>query len=440
MATASPQLPPARQTAAAAGPKPTAQQFWTRWGSDILGPLMAHSGSYTPEQMAVHLKFWEQHVVPTLGPLPSEPRNTYTQTYVDSPLEPSLNLTSSGKVKVRYGIEVVKPYGCEHGEDPFGEHRAREVLPALARACGADLQWINSAMDAFFLTKEETEAMRGKLPTFMPSALLAFDMEGDKTMMKIYIIGMRKAIASGLPSTNHFILGALRKLNPLGEQLAPGLNTVAEYLSTTKHHVMLIFVGIDCVDPTVEKGARVKVYLHTSSNAFEVVRDVMTLGGRLTDESALKRVEILRDLWPLLRNEKPGEGPDPVAEPEAWEAWHKTDRLTGTPLSGLQYNVEICPNKPDLETKCYVPLFQHTSNAAESEVAMEKVLDRLGHEWGSNTSKYRHCVAAAFGPHRVSPTFVSFSYSKKKGVYMSSYLPGVLNAGSEIEAGDWEYK
>jgi hypothetical protein len=158
---------------------------------------------------------------------------------------------------------------------------------------------------------------------------------------------------------------------------------------------MLIFVGIDCVDPTVHKNARVKVYLHTSSNAFEVVRDVMTLGGRLTDETSLKRVEMLRDLWPLLRNEKPGEGPDPIAEPEAYDAWHKTDRLTGTPLSGLQYNVEICPNKPGLETKCYVPLFQHTRSAQESEAAMERVLDRLGHEWGSQTAKYRNCVAAA---------------------------------------------
>ncbi|KAL2123581.1 hypothetical protein VTJ04DRAFT_4036 [Mycothermus thermophilus] len=439
MATASPVLHPT-QHAVSVAPTLTAQQFWTKWLSDILGPLMAHSGSYTPEEMAVHLKFLEDHVAPTLGPLPSEPRNTYTQTYVDSPFEPSLNLTSSGKVKVRYGIEVVKPYGCEKTDDPFGEKRAREVLPALARACGADLQWINTAMDAFFLTKEETEAMRGKLPTFMPSALLAFDLDGDKTMMKIYIIGMRKAIASGLPSTNDFILRALRKLQPLGEQLAPGLDTVAEYLATTKHHVMLIFVGIDCVDPTVHKNARVKVYLHTSSNAFEVVRDVMTLGGRLTDETSLKRVEMLRDLWPLLRNEKPGEGPDPIAEPEAYDAWHKTDRLTGTPLSGLQYNVEICPNKPGLETKCYVPLFQHTRSAQESETAMERVLDRLGHEWGSQTAKYRNCVAAAFGKHRVSPTFVSFSYSKSKGAYMSSYLPGVLAAGHEIEAGDWEYK
>jgi DMATS type aromatic prenyltransferase len=229
MATASPVLHPT-QHAVSVAPTLTAQQFWTKWLSDILGPLMAHSGSYTPEEMAVHLKFLEDHVAPTLGPLPSEPRNTYTQTYVDSPFEPSLNLTSSGKVKVRYGIEVVKPYGCEKTDDPFGEKRAREVLPALARACGADLQWINTAMDAFFLTKEETEAMRGKLPTFMPSALLAFDLDGDKTMMKIYIIGMRKAIASGLPSTNDFILRALRKLQPLGEQLAPGLDTVAEYV------------------------------------------------------------------------------------------------------------------------------------------------------------------------------------------------------------------
>lgn len=207
--------------------KLTAHQFWSKYLCSIIQPLLQSSGAYTPEEQAVHLRFLVDHVAPTLGPLPSEPRGQYTQTYVDSPFEPSLNLTS-GKVKVRYGLEVVKPYGCENGPDPFGEQRAREVLPLLAKACGADTKWLNSAMDAFFLTPEETELLRGKLPTFMPSSLLAFDLDATKTMMKVYVIGMRKAIASGTKSTNQFILNALRKLEPYGDKLGPGLDVIGE--------------------------------------------------------------------------------------------------------------------------------------------------------------------------------------------------------------------
>jgi hypothetical protein len=40
----------------------------------------------------------------------------------------------------------------------------------------------------------------------------------------------------------------------------------------------------------------------------------------------------------------------------------------------------------------------------------------------------------------VSPTFVSFSYSKTKGAYMSAYIPKVIeNVGSEIKPGNFEY-
>lgn len=155
---------------------------------------------------------------------------------------------------------------------------------------------------------------------------------------------------------------------------------------------MVIFVGIDCVDPTVNTNARIKVYMHTASNSFAVASDVMTLGGRLTDETSLKRVEILRTLWPLLRNEKPGQGPDP-SDP-AWDAWEKPERITGTPLSGLQYNVELNPSKPGLEMKSYVPLFQHNATAKESEESMERVLEKLGHEWGV-CGKYSMAVKAA---------------------------------------------
>jgi DMATS type aromatic prenyltransferase len=415
----------------------TAHEFWSDYLCTMVQPLLQASGAYTPEQQAQHLRFLVDHIAPTLGPLPSQARAKYTMTYCDSPFEPSLNLTSTNKCKVRYSLEVVKPGDGADGPDPFGEKRAREVLLALAKASGADTKWLTSIMDLFYLTPEETEAMRHKIPTFMPSSLCGFDLDGDKAMMKVYILTMRKAIASGSLSSNLYTLDALRKLEPFGDKLGPGLDVVADYLANVKYNATLIFASLDCLDPTVNTGARVKVYFHTASNAFAVASDVMTLGGRLTDEATLKRVEILRTLWPLLRNEKPGEGPDP-SDKDAYDAWEKPERITGTPLSGLQYNVEINPSKPGLEMKCYVPLFQHNATVQESEVNVEKILSKLKHEWGSN-GKYPEAVKAAHGPNRVSPTFVSFSYSKSKGPYMSSYLPGILDVGAELKDTNWKY-
>ena len=208
--------------------KMTGHQFWAEYLRSIMEPLLRLVGSYTPEEQTLHLRFLVDHVAPSLGPLPTEPRGQYTMTYVDSPFEPSLNLTSAGKAKVRYEFEVVKPAGGDDGPDPFGERRAREVLPLLAKACGADTKWLNSLMDAFFLTPAETDLLRGKLPSFMPCSMMAFDLDATKTMMKVYIPGIRKAIASGSSSTNAFILNAVRKLEPFGEKLGPGLDIVAE--------------------------------------------------------------------------------------------------------------------------------------------------------------------------------------------------------------------
>jgi DMATS type aromatic prenyltransferase len=208
--------------------KTTGHQFWAQYLRSIMEPLLQSVGSYTPEEQALHLHFLVDHVAASLGPLPTEPRGQYTMTYVDSPFEPSLNLTSAGKAKVRYEFEVVKPAGGCDGPDPFGEHRAQQLLPLLAKACGADTKWLNSLMDAFFLTDTETDLLRGKLPSFMPCCMMAFDLSATKTMMKVYIPGIRKAIASGSPSTNAFILNAVRKLEPFGEKLGPGLDLVAE--------------------------------------------------------------------------------------------------------------------------------------------------------------------------------------------------------------------
>ncbi|KAL2264192.1 hypothetical protein VTK26DRAFT_898 [Humicola hyalothermophila] len=229
--------------------------------------------------------------------------------------------------------------------------------------------------------------------------------------MKVYIPAIPKAITSGR-SCSDFVLDAVRNFQPLGAEIGPGLDVVS--------------------DASTIKGARVKVHLHTSSNSFAVARDVMTLGGRLADEKALKRIELLRSIWPLLRNERPGDGPDPdldEANAGKYDAWSKPERIVSTAFSGLQHNVELSPGKTGLETECYVPLFQHHENDQEAEASMEKVLKKLGREWGSS-GKYRETVKTVFGKDQVSPTFVSFSYSKKKGAHLSAYILKMIEKDS----------
>jgi DMATS type aromatic prenyltransferase len=162
------------------------------------------------------------------------------------------------------------------------------------------------------------------------------------------------------------------------------LQSKNRYLANCQNDAMLMLVGIDCVDPITHKDARVKCYLHTSSNAFDVVRDVLTLGGRLNDETAHKRVDILRSIWPLLLNEP--EGPH-----TADDAWSKPERINRTGYSGIQYTIEITPGKEIPDTKIYVPLFQYTDSAEVAEKNFETVLKELDNEWG-HTGRYREAM------------------------------------------------
>lgn len=350
-----------------------AVEFWTQYLHSVMKPLIESCGAYTDSEQASHLKFLADHVAPNLGSLPTEPHHIYTMNHSDSPVEPSINLMSDTQARARLGYSVVLP-SEKDVSDPFGEEIARDVLLRTAAACGGDTQWLNSLIKSLWLTPAEAEATRDKIPPFAPTSILAFDFADSKVMMKAYFPGVRKAFAQGRTFSN-VLLDAVRNLDPLGPQLEPSIDLVEEWLAECKHDIQPIFLGVDCVDPNKEK-ARVKLYLYSSSNAFAVVRDIMTLGGRLDDDITRKRIEMLHSIWDLLRDEVGGEH-------AADDNWSKPERIPGTPFR-MQYNIELTPDKAALETKCYVPVFQFADSAAVVEKNLEAILTKVGHEWGSS--------------------------------------------------------
>ena len=158
------------------------------------------------------------------------------------------------------------------------------------------------------------------------------------------------------------------------------LAPLKRYLATSKYNIYFPLIGIDCLDPTKHKKARVKCYLHVHNLSFSAVRDAMTLGGRLKDEVSLKRLEVLRSLWPLLLSEP--EGID-ISD----ESWQKPARYPDTHYGVLQFTVEITPGKAVPETKIYVPTFQFTDHAKTAEKNFEEILKKLDHDWG-HSGKY----------------------------------------------------
>lgn len=130
-------------------------------------------------------------------------------------------------------------------------------------------------------------------------------------------------------------------------------------------------LGVDLVDP---ERARLKVYLDVNSNSWNAARDVMTLGGRLNDEVTLKGVEILRSIWPLLRDE-PESTDDDFSKPPV---------IPSVSFPGQQYSIEITAGNSVPEIKIYAPLMQFTKTTQRAEQNMYKILQKLNHPWGSN--------------------------------------------------------
>ena len=144
------------------------------------------------------------------------------------------------------------------------------------------------------------------------------------------------------------------------------------YVESSSNNPQIALVAIDCIRP---RDARVKIYLAVTSNSWDVVQDVMTLGGRLSDEQAFESIEILRSIYPLLRDEV-------EAEEMRDDSWSKPDRIPGTQFSGLQMSIELSPSRKFPEIKLYVPTFQY---ARSTEVALsnyQQVLEKLCLDWG----------------------------------------------------------
>ncbi|KAI1415286.1 aromatic prenyltransferase [Hypoxylon sp. FL1857] len=391
------------------------REFWSKHARSTLGPLLSLAGTYTASDQASHLRFFDEHVVSCLGSQKVEPKVEYwaSPDLAGTRFEVSLNLTTRGKAKVRLSFDLLRD---GTGPDPFGENNAREVLHRLCSATGGDPRLMDHLMEAFFLTPSETEALREKVRPHMqiPPACIAFELEGHRQILKAYIPVVRKA-AMGKPAAD-VALSALRDLDTLGYDLSYNLDLLGEYLASRQGEANPVMIGIDCLDPKTNQGSRVKVYVHFESCTFARARDVITLGGRLSGETIVKKVNLLRSIWHLLLNEPDGIPDDKI------DTWAKPERCPGAAFSGVLFSIDLAAGKKMPDIKIYVPVFQYAERTETAFRNSDAVLKTVGHEWGQ-TGRFNEVATAVFGQQKAhGQSHLSYSYTESKGVYLSAYF------------------
>lgn len=396
-------------------PSPALLAFWSQHMRSVIGPLMKATG-YPPAAQEANLRFLDKHIAPTLGPHPKDPHPNYVApcAVVGTPFNPSFNVSGTGAPKVRFDYDLLPPLHRAASDDPWGERDARAVLRGLAAALGANTQWLEYFMDRLYLSPAEAQALLAIVPdeVVIPSAMVGVMFDGAQPRLKAWVPTMRRAMVEGR-SSNAVALEALRGLRPLGEAIAPAVDVLEAWITSTTQDARLILMGMDCGAP---HDSRLKIYLVTPQNAWATVRDVMTMGGRLDDAPARKRVALLRTIWPYLINE-----PDD-ARIVADEHWCKPERMPRLGFSGLMYSIEIKPGRPVPEAKLYVPLFQYAESSAVAERNMEAALALLDIEWGSS-GRYRRTMEETFGKGKeYGQIFAAYSYSERTGGYINSYV------------------
>ncbi|RBQ79419.1 hypothetical protein FVER14953_12218 [Fusarium verticillioides] len=387
--------------------------FWTKHTKPVLASLLKSVGDYTPEQQDAHLEFLDNYIIPTMGHAPEKDRARSLLTPNGSPFETSLNNSDSGKSYVRFCYEPVFPGSDGVTEDP---------ILIIAEKTGADLRWFNQFAAEFYPSGEDAVILAEKMPKDtirIPKVFLAFDLKEDNQTMKAYFYPVIKWMTAKKNSDSAGF-DLIRRLDPLGPSFGPAIDMIEKYQTKLYQDPPLtVVIGIDCISP--EEGARVKIYIEPQSNTWEAVVQHVTLGGQVTDKTTMEGLAVLRDMWHILMNEP--------EDKEFDEKFSKKILEDKPDVSGACFSWELKPGQDVPEVKIYVPLNQYFKNDKDTAEAMEKVFRKRGWTWGIEGT-YKKIVSDAYGSDVVDDTvetptehtFVSFNFSQKKGVYMTTYV------------------
>ncbi|TLD03584.1 uncharacterized protein PgNI_11657 [Pyricularia grisea] len=412
--------------------------LWWMVCKPALAGLLDHAGTYTAQEKEQQLAFFKKHVAPWLGSQPlSDESCAVNPIDAISPLEASLNLRSTGKPIVRYQFEPLRATREGHDvlENRFGLDSVKKLLLEIEPEIQhVDLGWAEQFCQALFPSSMEEmkrvlERSRTELPAPLDHALtfnMALDLKGGGRHLKVYMFPMAKNLATGRErDARDAGLDAVRGLKPYGDRLTPAVDFLDDYWDRCPDKLTLDMIGLDCIDPS---NARIKIYAHLSErNSWQVVRDIVTFGGKATDPERLQSLDILHSIWDLLRNEHDGGRDDfdkPLRHPSSF-------------LGSVMFSFEIIPGRHVPEVKVYLPMWQYAPSDGHIAKNLVMVFNKLG--WNQAAKDYTSSLRRTFpgadldSSSSVVHSNVSFAFSAKTGPYMSVYyaVSGKATRGHE---------
>ncbi|KAI1121483.1 aromatic prenyl transferase [Nemania abortiva] len=370
--------------------------YWMRHSIPPLVALLKAAGTFTPADQGQHIRFLYDHVIPNLGPRPTKARPDKSLiTQSGFPIEFSINM-STGRPKVRYCWEPMGPPSL-NDSDIYGISVVHKCLDMFSGELGFSRNWSDALISALAPTPEEAKTAQQNIALWQASLLppgvppkpvsrlyfsaIAFELDGPRVGTKLYVSPKVKEIGSGKPMADT-VWNLLDELKPAITPSA--IEAVQQFLVECPGADSIDMISIDMVEEAQGNRGRFKIYVHSTSNSFNTIRQCLTLSGRLRDKTTLKGLEVLRSIWHLLLQEKEEISDDfekPVNDPAAM-------------VMKVFFCLELTPGKDLPEVKLHVPIFNYLENDGEALENFEKIFIKCDQKWALN-GKYRDMLETA---------------------------------------------
>ncbi|GBF63857.1 tryptophan dimethylallyltransferase [Trichophyton mentagrophytes] len=396
------------------------QKLWWHSTAPMFAEMLRVAGYDLHSQYKI-LGIFLNHVIPFLGVYPTRINNRWLSilTRYGTPFELSLNCSQS---LVRYTYE---PINSATGtvKDPFNTHSIWDALDRLMPLQkGIDLEFFKHLkqdltvddQDSAYLL--ENNLVGGQIRT---QNKLALDLKGGNFVLKTYIYPALKALATG-KSIKTLMFDSVYRLCRQNPSLEAPLRALEEYVdskgpnSTSSPRLL----SCDLIDPSK---SRVKIYILELNVTLEAMEDLWTMGGRLNDASTLAGLEMLRELWDLIKL--------PPGMREYPEPFLQLGTIPDEQLP-LMANYTLHHDQAMPEPQVYFTTFG--LNDGRIADGLVTFFERRG--WNHMAQTYNDSLRAYY-PHADQETlnylhaYISFSYRKGKP-YLSVYL-------QTFETGDW---
>ncbi|KAG8169454.1 hypothetical protein KVR01_000199 [Diaporthe batatas] len=352
------------------------QQYWWQLVEPALSRLLAYTGRYTAEEQESHKRWYATKVTSIFGPrATTENPDLNLFTHDSGPCHISVNWSAKRKPVVRSGM--TRPH------DVFNSSSfVDELQPMISTSHAAD-QTVFDALgeDLFLKDPEEISKVKAAVPpelhSRIPNIAIAWDLDGAKRKLKLYVNPQGKKLATGR-SGNDIVISSIRRLDRCGCDFKSSMNLVERYVTELNPEKLdLIIIGMDAADPSLPN-TRIKPYgIVPEANSWEVAKNVYTLGGQVVNEERMRGLDILSSIWDLLRCHRGERLPDD---------YHKPCNDMSSTRGVLTPSFEMVSGQAVPDVKMYLSQWQFAKTDREIAECIVEIFKRLG--WQKEADSY----------------------------------------------------